>query len=162
MRTPFSAGVLAAALVWPVRPDLAYQASQPPADSYEYEGHALTADQKLGRDTWYLDRRQSEVLAQNGGHDVRQRRSADVRRLAEPRRRFERSRRHQPSGCKAAREPDRYGLWMDDCSAAEPVSRMPGLPAGIVGLRRFDNPAFDAAKWNLQAYLADRRLSRRI
>ena len=51
MRAPFSAGVLAAALVMP---GVTAQAPQPAADSYEYEGRALTADQKIGRDTWYF------------------------------------------------------------------------------------------------------------
>ena len=87
----------------------------------------------------------------------RQRRSADVRRLAEPRPPLRAARASSTTrAARPPRAPDRYGLWMDDCSAAEQIPQIPGTPVGIVGLRRFDNPAFDAARWNLQAYLADR------
>ena len=42
--------------------------------------------------------------------------------------------------CRAAASADRFGLWLDDCSAAEQIPQIPGTPIGIVGLRRFDNP----------------------
>ena len=156
MRAPFSAGVLAAALAMP---GVTAQAPQPATDSYEYEGRVLTADQKIGRDTWYFwtagNQKFWRRMAVTTSGNVDLLTYVDSRNHAA---RFERFGVINHPGCQAARAPDRYGLWMDDCSAAEPVPQIPGIPAGIVGLRRFDNPAFDATKWNLQAYLADRTI----
>ena len=159
MRAPFSAGVLAAALVLP---DIAYrpsQAPQPAADSYEYEGRALTADQKIGRDTWYFWTAGNQKFWRRMA--VTTSGNVDLLTYVDSRNHAAASSGSASSTTRGARRraaPDRYGLWMDDCSAAEPVPQIPGIPAGIVGLRRFDNPAFDAAKWNVQAYLADRTI----
>ena len=128
-------------------------------DSYEYDGRTLTAEQNTGRDTWYFWtagnekfwRRMAVVTAGN----------VDLLTYVDSRdrgSRFERLGVINHPGCRAATAPDRHGLWLDDCSAAEPVPQIPGSPTGIVGLRRFDNPAFDATKWNAQAYLADRAI----
>lgn len=53
-------------------------------------------------------------------------------------------------GCKAATAPDKYGLWLDDCK--DPNS------AGVVGFRRFDNPAFNPAKWDATKYSTDAKM----
>ena len=50
-------------------------------------------------------------------------------------------------GCKAATAPDQYGLWLDTCK--DPSS------AGVVGFRRFPNPAFNPAKWDATKYTTD-------
>ena len=42
-------------------------------------------------------------------------------------------------GCKASSHPDPYGLQLDTCT--DPYS------AGVVGFRKFPNPAFDAPRW---------------
>ena len=151
MRDVLSAGVLAAAL--------AVAQSGPGLDSYEYGGRALTAEQQTGRDTWYFwtagNQKFWRKMAVTTGGNVDLLTYVDSRSHDA---RFERLGVINHPGCLPAAAADRYGLWMDDCSAAEPVSRIPGVPAGIVGLRRFDNPAFDAAKWNPQTYLTDRTI----
>lgn len=147
------AGLLLAAFAIPL-------AAQPQgADTYEYEGRSLTAEQKVGRDTWYFWTAGNEkfwrkmAVITTGNVDLLT--YVDSRNHDQ---RFERFGVINYPGCKAAGAPDRYGLWIDDCAAAEPISRIPGTPVGIVGLRKFDNPAFDAAKWSVQAYLADRTI----
>jgi hypothetical protein len=126
-------------------------------DTYGYGGRHLAAAEQRGRDTWYF---------WTGGNEKFWRTLAVTTRGAVDLLMYVDSRRHDRRfetlgvinypGCRAATAPDRYGLWMDDCSDADPVQAMPGVPIGIVGLRRFDNPAFDPAKWNLDAYLRDR------
>lgn len=48
-------------------------------------------------------------------------------------------------GCTKATKPDAYGLMLDNCQ--DPYS------SGIMGLRLFPNPDFDAKAWNAQKYL---------
>lgn len=48
-------------------------------------------------------------------------------------------------GCKPSTKPDVYGLMLDDCS--DPYS------TGIMGIRIFPNPDFDAAKWDANKFL---------
>lgn len=48
-------------------------------------------------------------------------------------------------GCKAAFKPDAYGLMLDDCS--DPYS------SGIMGIRLFPNPDFNAKKWDANKFL---------
>ncbi|MGK7930679.1 MAG: hypothetical protein AB4041_04505 [Microcystaceae cyanobacterium] len=50
-------------------------------------------------------------------------------------------------GCQAAQEPDEYGLWLDKCDP-DPYA------AGVMGVRKFPNPNFDAAKWDVNKYYA--------
>ena len=153
MRAHLTAAIAVAVFMLPLA------AVQPDADSYEYDGRALTADQRIGRDTWYFwtagNQKFWRTMAVATAGDVDLLTYVDSRNHTA---RFERFGVINHPGCQPARAPDRYGLWLDDCSAAEPVPQIPGTPAGIVGLRRFDNPAFDAAKWNAQAYQADRTI----
>lgn len=127
-------------------------------DSYKHDSLALTAEQQIGRDTWYAWTGGNEkfwrTLAINTSGNVDLLMYADSRTHG---RRFEALGVINYPKCRAATAPDRYGLWMDDCSAAEQIPHVPGAPTGIVGLQRFENPAFDAAKWNLEAYLKDRK-----
>jgi mono/diheme cytochrome c family protein len=51
--------------------------------------------------------------------------------------------------CTAADEPDAYGLWLDRCR--DPYS------SGILGIRLFPNPAFEAASWDPERFLDPRR-----
>jgi cytochrome c5 len=126
-------------------------------DTYEYDNQKLTPEQQLGRDTWYFwtagDQKFWRRMAAITGGDVDLLMYVDSRNHDS---RFERLGVINHPRCKAALEADRYGLWLDDCSEAEQVPQIPGKPAGIVGLRRFDNPAFDPSAWNLQAYLNNR------
>lgn len=50
-------------------------------------------------------------------------------------------------GCKAATQPDQYGLWLDQCDQ-DPHA------AGIMGARKFPNPNFDPAQWDVNQYYA--------
>jgi hypothetical protein len=56
--------------------------------------------------------------------------------------------------CTQGKTPDEYGLWLDSCEK-ETVAGPVGESAGVVGLRRFRNPKFDAKAWDLARYLAD-------
>lgn len=60
--------------------------------------------------------------------------------------------------CVARSTPDRYGLYLDDCADDTPrdggKARFPGEPFGVIGLRKFPNPKFDAAKWSAAKYFA--------
>jgi cytochrome c5 len=129
----------------------------PAGDTYESGYQRYTDEQKLGRDTWYFwtagDEKFWRKMAAITKGDVDLLMYVDSRRHD---RRFETLGAINYPKCQPATAPDRYGLWMDDCSAAEQIPQIPGKPVGIVGLRRFDNPAFDPAKWSLDAYLKDR------
>ncbi|WP_299484685.1 hypothetical protein [Acaryochloris sp. IP29b_bin.137] len=48
-------------------------------------------------------------------------------------------------GCTAATKPDEYGLWLDKCDK-DPHS------SGIMGARKFKNPNFEPAKWDVEEY----------
>ena len=47
-------------------------------------------------------------------------------------------------GCEAPTEPDKYGLWLDDCK--DPKS------TGVMGFRKFPNPNFKPKLWNAEKY----------
>jgi hypothetical protein len=128
----------------------------------------LTPLQESGRDTWYFwtggdrdadgaivgDQALWRILAiqSHGTFDLLQ--AVDSRYRGE---RFKRFGVISDPDCKKATAPDKYGLWLDDCSSPD-TTRLPdspGEPAGIIGLRRFINPKFDPAAWDLKKYLAD-------
>jgi hypothetical protein len=50
-------------------------------------------------------------------------------------------------GCEQVTEPDKYGLWLDKCKDSH--------SAGVVGIRKFENPKFDPAKWDSQKYFQE-------
>ena len=146
------------------------------------DGVTLTVDEVRGRNTW---------LIWTGGNqafwDYLARRSFgtfDLLKVLDSRNRPTRFKRYglmNEPGFKQASAPDQYGLWLDvpdgtqDGSYAadyregfpkEDFLRSYGYASGIVGLRLFPNPAFDAAakkKWldaiakNPNAFYADRK-----
>lgn len=129
----------------------------------------LTPEEEHGRDTWYFwtggsvdasgqnvvgDQELWRILAveSHGGFDLLQ--AIDSRYRGE---RFKRFGVISDPDCTKATQPDRYGLWLDDCSSPD-VPRppdIPGEPTGVIGLRKFPNPKFNPAAWNLKKYLAD-------
>ena len=127
-------------------------------ETYASGALMLTAEEKIGRDTWHFwtggnEKFWRQLAITTGGN-------VDLLMYADSRmrdRRFETLGAINYPRCRAAASADRFGLWLDDCSEAEQIAELPGTPIGIVGLRRFDNPGFDAAKWNLEAYLKDRK-----
>jgi cytochrome c5 len=127
-------------------------------DSYASGGVALSRDEQSGRDTWYFWTGGNEKfwrqLAVLTGGNVDLLMYADSRRHD---RRFEELGVINYPKCRPAAHADRFGLWLDDCADAEQIPHLPGAPIGIVGLRRFDNPAFDAARWSLESYVKDRK-----
>jgi hypothetical protein len=127
----------------------------------------MTEEQQLGRDTWYFwtggdsdadgaivgDQALWRHLAieSHGTFDLLQ--AADSRYRDE---RFHRFGVINDPDCTKATGPDKYGLWLDVCSNPDiPKLANMGEPAGIVGLRRFLNPKFDAATWDVKKYKAD-------
>lgn len=126
---------------------------------YEAGGDGLTENERRGRDTWHFWTAGNQtfwrraVLITEGNLDMLMYIDSRIRH-----RRFQTLGVLNHPGCKAAAGPDQYGLWIDDCSGAEPVERIPGVPTGVVGLRRFPNPDFVASNWRVDAYLKDRRI----
>lgn len=121
-------------------------------DDYGY-GTRLSPAERTGRDTWYFWTGGNEKfwveMARITDGNVNLLNYVDSRRHG---RRFQELGAITQPGCRAATAPDQYGLWLDQCDE-QPIPGVPGTASGIVGLRRFPNPRFDAAKWNAEAYL---------
>ncbi len=121
-------------------------------EDYGYAKGYLTDAQREGRNTWYFwtggnEKFWIKMAEVTEGHvnllayldsRLHGRRFATLGAITQP-------------GCRAATKPDQYGLWLDECEQPA-VPGVPGAPAGIVGLRRFPNPNFDPAKWNVDTY----------
>jgi hypothetical protein len=129
-----------------------YQPYEYTDEDYGYGTRPLTPLQREGRDTWYFWTGGNEKfwvkMAELTEGNVDLLNYLDSRRHG---RRFRDLGAVTQPGCKAATEPDEYGLWLDRCEQPE-VPGVPGAPAGIMGLRRFPNPSFDRAKWNAAQY----------
>jgi hypothetical protein len=129
----------------------------------------LTETQKHGRDTWYFwtggdldaggkavvgDQALWRILAvqSHGTFDLLQ--AVDSRYRGQ---RFNLFGVISDPDCKKAVHPDRYGLWLDDCSSPDVPHPpdIPGEPAGIIGLRKFLNPNFKESEWDVNKYMAD-------
>lgn len=128
----------------------------------------LTESQERGRDTWYFWTGGGEdadgavvgdqalwrhlAIESHGTFDLLQ--AVDSRYRGE---RFKRFGVISDPDCTKATAPDKYGLWLDDCSSPDipHLADIPGEPTGVMGLRRFPNPKFNPATWNLAKYLAD-------
>ncbi len=129
----------------------------------------LSELQEHGRDTWYFwtggdldhdgktivgDQELWRLLAikTHGALDLLQ--AVDSRYRGE---RFKRFGVVSDPDCKKATQPDKYGLWLDDCSSPDVprIADVPGEPTGVMGLRKFLNPKFDETKWDAKKYMAD-------
>jgi len=123
------------------------------AEDYGYEDRYLTPEQREGRNTWYFWTGGNEkfwpLMARVTEGNVNLLNYLDSRRHD---RRFRDLGAITQPGCTAATKPDQYGLWLDTCTQP-PVPGVPGDATGIVGLRKFPNPKFDAAKWNADTYM---------
>ncbi len=148
-----------------------YGAACPSGRSSCYQsGYAgLTPLQQHGRDTWYFwtggdldtdgktvtgDQALWRILAvqSHGTFDLLQ--AVDSRYRGQ---RFKLFGVISDPDCTKAAHADQYGLWLDDCSNPD-VPKMPdvpGEPTGVMGLRKFRNPKFDAAAWDVKKYLDD-------
>ncbi len=135
-------------------------AADGPKDKYAYygKGDGYTAEQKNGRDTWIMWTggnekffRQGSVIG--GNLDI----SVEYFRLLDSRGRSTRFQRlglvNEPN-FRQATQPDEYGLWLDEWLGDDtyPDTKVYGEPSGVMGLRKYPNPKFDRAKWNVNAY----------
>jgi hypothetical protein len=133
---------------------------------YQMNYGGLSDSERLGRDTWYFwtggDRDPSATrvvgdqalwrkiaVETNGQFDLIQ--AIDSRYRGE---RFKQFGVISDPDCKKATAPDVYGLWVDDCSSPNtpPLGGVYGKSAGVIGLRIFPNPNFDASKWKIEDY----------
>ena len=120
-------------------------------DDYGY-GDRLNDLERKGRDTWYFwtggNQRFWVRMAEITEGNVDLLNYVDSRRHG---RRFRELGAVTQPGCEAATAADQYGLWMDTCRDDKLPPEF-GKPAGIVGLRRFQNARFDPANWNADTY----------
>lgn len=116
-------------------------------------GSSLSLLEARGRDTWYFWTAGNQqffrrvAIESDGFFDLLQ--VIDSRRFGK---RFRTLGLMTDPGCTPAAGPDQYGLWLDTCEA-DNLPGIPGTPTGVVGLRKFENPAFDPAAWSLERYL---------
>ena len=140
-----------------------------PGNLPDHYGYYLTDQQKQGACTWYLwtggDPLRTDGAPENARGNPRFWRMAekrlwlianlldlpiDVNMLryitSTPRdQRFQKLGTLNDPGCKKATKPDAYGLMLDTCD--DPYS------SGIMGIRLFPNPDFDASRWDAQKFL---------
>ena len=125
----------------------------------------LSELQREGRDTWYEWTGGDTDAAGNVVGDqalwrilaVRSHGAVDLLQAVDSRYRGERFKRFgviNDPDCVAAKGPDEYGLWLDTCTRKGAIGEK-GEAAGVIGLRRFRNPKFDAKAWDVARYLAD-------
>jgi hypothetical protein len=125
-------------------------------------GVALTPEEVKGRNTWMIWTAGNDGfwdhLANNSFGSV------DLLKTLDSRRRGARFRYYglmNEPGFRPAAAPDRYGLWLDEPEGPQPPAvdpRVYGRSSGVLGLRLFDNPAFDEAArqaWNPDRYYRD-------
>ena len=123
-------------------------------------GVPLSDDEAKGRNTWLLwtagDQVLWDYLAQHGLG------TADLLKTIDSRRRPSRFQDmglvNQPGMAQAAL-PDEYGLWLDAGPQENGVdAAVYGRPTGVMGLRLYPNPKFDAAaraRWDAKRYYSD-------
>jgi cytochrome c5 len=125
-------------------------------------GIELLSEEMSGRNMWMLWTAGSEQfwdrMARESHGLVDLLKTIDSRQRA---RRFQDSGLINDPGCRAASQPDEFGLWIDeplekDADAYDP--EVYGRPAGVMGFRLFANPDFDAAAraaWDPARYETD-------
>ena len=135
----------------------------------DHYGYYLTDEQKQGACTWYLwtggDPLRTEGSPKNARGNPRFWRMAEKRlwKAAQqiqlpinvqvlkfvtdtPREeRFKKLGLVNDPGCKKSAKADPYGLWLDECE--DPYS------SGVMGIRLFPNPQFDAANWDAAKFI---------
>ena len=166
---------LAVVLVWlgpPINsavPDDAKAAGKTTADFPQTDSDAframdggvpLSPDERRGRNTWLLwtagDQTFWDRMARQGLGTTDLLKTIDSRRRAS---RFNDMGLVNQPGFSQASAPDQYGLWLDVGPQEDGVDpAVYGRPSGIVGLRVYPNPQFDAAArkaWDSQRYFSD-------
>jgi len=139
------------------------------AEDYFHEidsGVVLSPEAVEGRNTWLLwtagDQAFWDYMANHafGSFDLLKLLSSRPSLAVRRDNRFETLGVMNDPGFEQASAPGEYGLWLDRRVAPpEPFDpRVYGRPSGIVGLRLFLNPAFDAAahaRWDPERYFTD-------
>jgi hypothetical protein len=145
-----------------------YQSKSEASPTYEgnigylpdgYGGNNLTEAEKRGRQTWYYWTGGNQKFFRDFAKLTHG--EADLLSLADARpdsalfpgdkHHYQRNERFKSigvindPGCKAATKPDKYGFWLDNCDKDLQA-------AGIMGVRKFPNPDFDPAKWDIAQY----------
>ncbi len=136
----------------------------PPTNSRAFDAMdgriALGDDERQGRNTWLLwtagDQTFWDTMARRGLG------IADLLKTIDSRQRSTRFKDmglvNQP-GMQSASAPDEFGLWLDTGAMEDGVdATVYGRPSGIVGLRVYPNPKFDAAArqhWDANRYYND-------
>lgn len=108
----------------------------------------LTDAENRGRCTWYLWTGGNEKFYRT--LSVKTNGAVDLLKIIDSRQhdeRFDRLGTVNDPGCEKATEPDEYGLWLDKCKDSHST--------GIIGMRKFENPNFVPAKWDVQQYSKD-------
>lgn len=146
-----------------------YQCPSGKPSCYQSGYVGLTPLQQHGRDTWYFwtggdldtdgktvvgDQELWRILAvqSHGTFDLLQ--AIDSRYRGQ---RFKLFGVISDPDCMKTTHPDKYGLWLDDCSSPDVphTPDVPGEPTGIMGLRKFKNPNFKEPEWDVKKYMAD-------
>ena len=136
---------------------------------YQMSYAGLSDLERQGRDTWYFwtggDRNPSGTAVVGGQAlwrhiAVKTHGQFDLIQAIDSRHRGQRFKQFgvlSDPDCTKADHPDSYGLWVDNCTSKNTPNLGPafGKSAGIIGLRIFPNPKFDAAHWNVDAYRKD-------
>lgn len=136
----------------------------PQTDTHAFDamdgGIALDADETKGRNTWVLwtagDQVFWDYMARNGFGIVDLLKTLDSRHRGS---RFAEMGLINEPGYTEAAQPDQYGLWLDQGPQESGVdANIYGRPSGVIGLRIYPNPKFDAAAqraWDPQRYYND-------
>jgi hypothetical protein len=125
-------------------------------------GIALSPEEIKGRNTWILwcggDEQFWERMSRESYGLIDLLKTVDSRSHAT---RFQDMGLINEPGYHQATKPDEYGLWIDEADTPENSAIDPnvyGRPSGVMGLRIFPNPAFDAEakkKWDGARFYSD-------
>jgi hypothetical protein len=123
-------------------------------------GVALAPNEAAGRNTWIMwtggNQAFWDYLANHSFGTLDLLKTADSRYRS---RRFDYYGLMNDPDCTQASAPDQYGLYLDECVQPAGLDQaIYGRSAGVVGLRRFPNPNFDAAAqaaWDGKRYYSD-------
>lgn len=136
----------------------------PQTDTRDFDamdgGIVLDKDETKGRNTWLLWTAGNQVfwdyMARNGFGIVDLLKTLDSRHRGS---RFAEMGLINEPGYAQAAQPDQYGLWLDQGPQEQGVdANVYGRSSGVIGLRIYPNPKFDAAAqraWNPQRYYND-------
>jgi hypothetical protein len=123
-------------------------------DSYQYYGRNFTPQESRGRDTWYFWTGGGENMWRRISKITQGQQDLLLYAESQPRdKRFQMLGTINDPDCHKPDHPDQYGLNLDVCTPME-IPGIPGESTGIIGLRKFPNPAFKPELWNVDKFRA--------